>query len=127
MCAGIGRLERNLVVFWFISPSPRLIGPDNAATLNPAPISPDKTIDGSCVGKEEHVVPYQSDLDQFRIAVLNGCNHSSANRFGLKQRRRRDERSGRRPGHKKHNPESSYPAHRSLRQTPNRGNPPEAV
>jgi len=71
MCAGVDRLERNLVVFWFISPSPRLIGSDNATTLNPTPISPDKTIDGSRVGKEENVGSYQGDLHQFRIAPLN--------------------------------------------------------
>jgi hypothetical protein len=113
MCAGVDSLERNLVVFWFISPSPRLISPDNAATLNPAPIGPDKTIDGSRIGKEENVVSYQGDLHHFRIAVLNRCNRSSANRFGLKQRRRRDKRSARRPGNQQNSPESFYPIHRS--------------
>src|SRR3984885_2270363 len=119
MCAGVDSLERNPVVFWIISPSPRLIGPDNAVTLNPAPISPDKTIDGSRIGKEENAVSYQGDLYQFRIAVLNGCNRSSANRFGLKQRRRRDQRSGRRQGGQQNCPESFYPIHRfTPNQTP---------
>src|SRR5277367_4295038 len=127
MCTGVDGFERNLVVFWFISPSPGLIGPDNAATLNPAPISPDKTIDGSRIGKEENVVSYQGDLYRFRIAVLDGCNRGSANRFGLKQRRRRDQRSGRRQGSQQNGPESFHPIHRSPPPNTISRSRPEAV
>src|ERR1700678_2240501 len=131
MCASVDRLERNLVVFRFISPSPRLISPENAATLNSATISPDKTIDGSRIGKEENAVPYQGDLYQFRIAVLDGCNRSPANRFGLKKRRRRDQRSGRRhgsqQGSQQNSPENFYPIHRSPPPDTNRRSRPEAV
>src|SRR5271156_677541 len=127
MCAGVDGLERNPVVFWFISPSPRLIGPDNAVTLNPASIGPDKAIDGSRIGKEENAVSYQGDLYQFRIAVLDGCNRSSANRFGLKQRRRRDQRSGRRQGSQQNSPESFYPIHRSPPPNTISRSRPEAV
>src|ERR1700733_11908811 len=131
MCAGVDCLERNPVVFWFISPSPRLIGPDNAVALDPAPISPDKAIDGSRIGKEENAVSYQGDLNQFRVAVLNGCNRSSANRFGLKQRRRRDQRSGRRQGgqqgSQQNSPERFYPIHRSFLPTAEVGPKPFGV
>src|ERR1700733_11104869 len=131
MCAGVDCLERNPVVFWFISPSPRLIGPDNAVALEPAPISPDKAIDGSRIVKEENAVSYQGDLYQFRIAVLNECNRGSANRFGLKQRRRRDQRSGRRQGGQQRSqqtsPERFYPIHRSFLPTAEVGPKPFVV
>src|SRR5579862_5080068 len=93
--AGVDSLERNLVVFWLIPPSPGLVSPDNAAALDPAPIGPDKTVDGSRVGQEENVASCQRDLHRFRIAPLDRGDRSPANRLRLEQRRRRDKRSGR--------------------------------
>src|ERR1700722_218633 len=113
MRAGVGGLERNPVVFWIVTPSPGFISPDDAATLEPASISPDKTIDGTRIGQEENAVSHQGDLKRFRIAVLDGSNRSPANSLGLKRRRRRDKRSARGPGKQQNSPERFSPIHRS--------------
>ena len=87
-CAGVDGLERNPVVFRIIAPSPGLIGPDDATALDPASIRPDETVDGPRVGQEENVAFCQGDLDRFRIAVLDCCNRSPANRFGMRRAER---------------------------------------